>query len=50
MLEKIESKEIMTANAAMKKYRTKYFIMIITDVVDRGAAEPYPTIGNAYTV
>ena len=36
MLEKIETKEIMTTNAAIKKYNTKYFIMIITDIVDRG--------------
>ena len=36
MLEKIETMEIMTTNAAMKKYRTKFFIMIITDEVDRG--------------
>ena len=26
----------MTTNAAMKKYRTNFFIMIITDEVDRG--------------
>jgi UDP-glucose 6-dehydrogenase len=36
MLEKIESKEIMTTRNAMEKYRTKYFLMVITDVVDQG--------------
>jgi hypothetical protein len=36
MLEKIETKEIMTHRAAALKYRTKYFIMIITEEVDRG--------------
>ena len=36
MLEKIENKEIMTARAAMEKYRTKYFRMVITEVVDHG--------------
>jgi hypothetical protein len=34
MLEKIETKEIMTARKAMEKYRTKYFVMIITEIVD----------------
>jgi len=36
MLEKIETKEIITTNAARKKYSTKYFVMIITEIVDRG--------------
>ena len=34
MLSNIVTKEIITARAAMEKYRTKYFIMIITEVVD----------------
>jgi hypothetical protein len=36
MLEKIETKEIMTCREAMLKYRTKYFRMVITEVVDQG--------------
>lgn len=36
MLEKIETKEIMTKRAAKEKYRTKYFRMVITEVVDQG--------------
>ena len=36
MLKKIETQEIMTTRAAMKKYRTQYFNMIITEVVDQG--------------
>ena len=36
MLEKIETKEIMTRRAAALKYRTKFFIMIMTEVVDQG--------------
>ena len=36
MLEKIETKEIMTIWEAMNKYRTKYFVMIITEIVDQG--------------
>ena len=36
MLGKIETKEIMTARKAMEKYRTKYFVMIITEIVDQG--------------
>jgi hypothetical protein len=36
MLEKIETNEIMTRRAAKVKYRTKYFIMEITEIVDRG--------------
>ena len=36
MLEKIETKEMMTRRAAMLKYRTKYFFMEITEVVDHG--------------
>ena len=35
MLEKIEKKEIMTTRAAMEKYETKYFLMVITELVDR---------------
>ena len=35
MLEKIEKKEIMTTRAAMEKYETKYFLMVITEIVDR---------------
>ena len=34
MLKKIDTKEIMTKWNAKVKYRTKYFIMIITEVVD----------------
>ena len=36
MLREIKSKEIMTTRTAMRKYNTKYFIMIITEVVDQG--------------
>jgi hypothetical protein len=36
MLEKIETKEIMTRRTAQEKYRTKYFRMVITQVVDQG--------------
>jgi hypothetical protein len=36
MLEKIETREIMTRRAAMLKYRTQHFIMVITEVVDQG--------------
>jgi len=36
MLTKIQTKEIMTTRAAMEKYRTQYFVMIITDIIDRG--------------
>jgi hypothetical protein len=36
MLEKIETKEIMTMKEAQKKYETKFFRMIITETVDRG--------------
>ena len=35
MLEKIEKKEIMTIREAVKKYPTKYFRMVITEVVDK---------------
>ena len=35
MLEKIEKKEIMTTREAVKKYPTKYFRMVITEVVDK---------------
>ena len=34
MLKKIETKEIMTARDAMKKYNDKYFLMVITEKVD----------------
>ena len=36
MLKEIKTKEIMTTRAAMKKYRTQYFMMVITEIVDRG--------------
>jgi len=36
MLQEIKSQEIMTTRAAREKYRTQYFIMIMTDIVDRG--------------
>ena len=36
MLEKIKDQEIITRIDAEKKYPTKYFIMIITDIVDQG--------------
>ena len=36
MLTEINIKEIMTTREASKKYRTKYFIMIITEVIDQG--------------
>ena len=36
MLDKIETQEIMTTRSAMEKYRTKYFDMVITEVVDKG--------------
>jgi len=36
MLEKIETGEIMTRRAAMLKYRTQHFVMVITEVVDQG--------------
>ena len=36
MLEKIETKEIMTKRAAEEKYSTKYLHMVITEVVDTG--------------
>lgn len=34
MLEKIEGKEIMTTGEAAKKYNTKFFFMVITEIVD----------------
>ena len=34
MVKKIEGKEIMTRRAAMLKYRTQYFLMAITEIVD----------------
>jgi hypothetical protein len=36
MLEKIETKEIMTHYEARMKYKTKFFIMIRTEDVDGG--------------
>jgi len=36
MLKKIETQEIMTTRAAMEKYRTQYFDMVITEIVDQG--------------
>ena len=35
MLSEVNAKEIMTTRAAVEKYRTKYFIMVITEVVDQ---------------
>ena len=35
MLKEINTQEIMTIRAAMEKYRTQYFIMVITDAVDQ---------------
>ena len=35
MLKEITSKEIITTRAAMEKYRTQYFVMVITEVVDQ---------------
>ena len=35
MLEKIEKQEIMTTRAAKEKYETKYFLMVITEIIDR---------------
>ena len=36
MLERIETMETLTTFDAVKKYPTKYLIMVITDVVDQG--------------
>ena len=36
MLERIETREIMTAWEATIKYPTKYFFMVITEIIDRG--------------
>ena len=36
MLQEVKPQEIMTKRAAMLKYRTQFFIMVITDIVDRG--------------
>ena len=36
MLEKVEIKEIMTINAAVRKYSTKHFLMYITEFIDHG--------------
>jgi hypothetical protein len=35
MLNQVKSQEILTKRAARVKYRTKYIVMIITDVVDQ---------------
>jgi len=35
MLQKVPTKEIMTARAARGKYPEKYFRMVITDIVDQ---------------
>jgi hypothetical protein len=35
MLEKVETGEIMTTREAMLKYRTRQFVMEITEVVDQ---------------
>ena len=35
MLNQVNAKEIMTTRAAIDKYRMKYFIMVITEVVDQ---------------
>ena len=35
MLSEVNTKEIMTTREAVRKYRTKYFIMVITEVVDQ---------------
>ena len=35
MLDKIETQEIVTTRAAIEKYRTKFFVMVITEVVDQ---------------
>ena len=35
MLDKIETQEIVTTRAAINKYRTKFFVMVITEVVDQ---------------
>ena len=34
MLKKIETKEIMTTRAAMEKYESYYFLMVITEIID----------------
>jgi hypothetical protein len=36
MLEKIETKEILTLREAHKKYETKFFVMVFTEIVDQG--------------
>ena len=35
MLKEIKTQEIMTTRSAMEKYRTQYFIMVITETVDQ---------------
>ena len=35
MLKKINTQEIITTRAAAIKYRTQYFLMVITDVIDQ---------------
>jgi hypothetical protein len=36
MLEKIETKEIMTSKEARLKYETKFFVMVFTEIIDQG--------------
>lgn len=35
MLKKVEGQEIMTVHEALGKYRTQYFVMFITEIVDK---------------
>ena len=35
MLKEITTQEIMTIREAYKKYRTKHFLMVITEIVDQ---------------
>jgi len=35
MLKKIETKEIITSREAHRRYPTKYFLMVITEIVDQ---------------
>lgn len=39
MLKKIENQEIMTMREAKEKYCTKYFRMVITEVIDKGDSD-----------
>ena len=36
MLSKISTPEIITTRKAREKYRTQYFVMVITEIVDYG--------------